>query len=310
MLELALTAVPLAALWAAAWFVYSIGFWWASLLLAVPAGCFMVRLFIIQHDCGHGAFFANKMANDWLGRALGVMTLTPYDFWRKTHAIHHATSANLDRRGIGDVDTLTVREYLARSPWGRLKYRLYRHPVVLFGFGPAFLFLLQHRLPVGLMRSGWTPWISTQATNAAIALIAAGLMWLVGAPAFLLVHLPIILVSATLGVWLFYVQHQFEGTIWTEGRDWSFHEAALRGSSFYDLPAPLRWLTGNIGIHHVHHLCSNIPYYRLTRVLQDHPELRRIGRLTLRESIGCVRLALWDEQRQRMVSFRDARAQG
>jgi acyl-lipid omega-6 desaturase (Delta-12 desaturase) len=180
---------------------------------------------------------------------------------------------------------------------------------VMFGFGPAYLFLLQHRLPVGLMRSGWQPWISTQATNAAIALIALVLIWLIGVKAFFLVHLPIILLAAIFGVWLFYVQHQFEDTFWNENRGWDLHEAALHGSSHYDLPLPLRWFTANIGIHHVHHLHSRIPYYRLPRVLRDHPELREIGRLTLLESFRCVRLVLWDEAQRRLVSFREARLQ-
>ena len=301
--ELAATVGPLVGLWAAAAVASSLGFWWASLLIAIPAGGFMVRLFVIQHDCGHGSFFRHKWANDWVGRVLGVFTLTPYDWWRRTHAIHHSTSANLDKRGIGDVDTLTVREFFALSWWGRLKYRFYRNPVVMFGIAPAFLFFLQHRLPVGLMRSGWLPWVSTQATNAAILAIAGGLIWLVGVKAFFLVHLPIMLIAATLGVWLFYVQHQFEGTVWVENKEWDFHEAALNGSSFYDLPFILRWITANIGIHHVHHLCSNIPYYRLPGVLRDHPDLKRIGRLTLRGSLACPRLALWDEERQRLIPF-------
>lgn len=306
--ELAITAAPLVALWAAAWFAYSLGGWWLSLLLAMPAGGFLVRLFMIQHDCGHGAFFPHKTVNDWIGRVIGVLTMTPYDFWRRTHAVHHATAGNLDRRGIGDVDTLTVREYQARSRWGRLQYRLYRHPLVLFGLAPAFLFLVQHRLPVGMMRSGWLPWISTQATNAAIAAIAVGLIVLIGVKAFFLIHLPILLIAATVGVWLFYVQHQFEETSWSEGRDWNLHEAALHGSSHYDLPGVLAWFTANIGIHHVHHLCSRIPYYRLPQVLREHPELRDIGRLTLLDSLRCVRLTLWDETQQRLVSFREARA--
>ena len=168
--------------------------------------------------------------------SLASLTLTPYDWWRRTHAIHHATTGNLDRRGIGDVDTLTVREYQARSWWGRLKYRLYRHPLVMFGVGPAYLFLLQHRLPVGLMRNGWQPWASTMATNLAIALIVAALTWFIGIKAFLLVHLPIMLLAATIGVWLFYVQHQFEQTAWEHNERWNLHQAALYGSSHYDLP--------------------------------------------------------------------------
>jgi omega-6 fatty acid desaturase (delta-12 desaturase) len=304
--ELTITALPLAALWAAAWFACSLGHWWASLLLAIPAAGFLVRLFMIQHDCGHGAFFPYRWANDWFGRIIGIVTMTPYDFWRRTHAVHHATSGNLGLRGIGDIDTLTVREFLARSSWGRLKYRLYRSPIIMFGIGPAYLFLLQHRLPVGFMRSGWQPWGSTQTTNAAILLIASLLIYLIGIKAFFLVHLPIMLLAATFGVWLFYVQHQFEGTFWSESHSWNLHESALRGSSHYDLPVLLRWFSANIGIHHVHHLCSRIPYYRLPSALRDHPELRDVGRLTLMQSFHSVRLALWDERRSRLVSFREA----
>ncbi len=304
--ELAITALPLVTLWTAAWFAFSLGHAWASLLIAVPAAGFLLRLFMIQHDCGHGAFFTNRLANDWVGRVIGVLTLTPYDWWRRTHAIHHATTGNLDRRGIGDIDTLTVREYQDRSRWGRVKYRLYRHPLVMFGIGPAYMFLLQHRLPVGFMRGGRQLWVSTTATNLAIALIVAGLMWLIGVEAFLLVHLPITLLAATMGVWLFYVQHQFEQTAWERNEQWSLHKAALYGSSHYDLPLLLRWFTANIGIHHVHHLSGRIPYYRLPRVLRDHPELRKVGRITLLQSFRCVRLVLWDEAQRRLVSFREA----
>ncbi len=305
--ELAISFAPLAALWAAMWVAYSFGFWWLTLLLAVPAAGFLVRLFMIQHDCGHGAFFRHRLANDWIGRVLGVLTLTPYDFWRRSHAIHHATSGSLERRGIGDVDTLTVREYLALSRWGRLRYRLYRHPAIMFGVGPAYLFILRHRLPIGFMRGGWTPWLSTMATNAAAGAIVAVLIWLIGVGPFLLVHLPIMLLAATIGVWLFYVQHQFEQTMWATNETWNLQEAALHGSSYYVLPGILRWFSANIGIHHVHHLCSRIPYYRLPRVLKDNPELGNVGRLTLWDSIKCVRLALWDERAQRLISFRDLR---
>jgi len=306
--ELAITALPLVVLWIAAWFTFSLGYAWASLLIAIPAAGFLVRLFMIQHDCGHGTLFAHRQANDWVGRIIGILTFTPYDFWRRAHAIHHATAGNLDRRGIGDVDTLTVREYQARSRWGRLKYRLYRHPLVMFGLGPAYLFLLQHRLPVGLMRKGWQPWASTMATNLMIALIVAVIAWCIGIKAFLLVHLPIMLLAATAGVWLFYVQHQFEETVWEHNGHWNLHKAALHGSSHYDLPVLLRWFTANIGIHHVHHLCSRIPYYRLPRVLRDYPELRSVGRITLLDSFRCVRLVLWDESQRRLVSFREAGA--
>ncbi|MEA2904010.1 MAG: hypothetical protein QOI12_1397 [Alphaproteobacteria bacterium] len=303
--EIAITLGPLAALWALAWAAYYFGFWWLSLLLAVPAAGFLVRLFMIQHDCGHGAFFRHRLANDWVGRVIGVFTLTPYDFWRRTHAIHHASSGNLDRRGLGDVDTLTVREYLALSFWRRLCYRLYRHPFVMFGIGPVYLFVLQHRLPVGMLRGGWQPWLSTMATNFGIALVVAVLIWFIGIGPFLLVQLPITLLAGSIGVWLFYVQHQFEHTFWAHDGEWTLHEAALHGSSYYDLPAILRWFTANIGVHHVHHLCSRIPYYRLPRALRDYPELRGMSRLTLLQSLCCVRLVLWDEGRRRLISFRD-----
>jgi omega-6 fatty acid desaturase (delta-12 desaturase) len=234
-----------------------------------------------------------------------VLTLTPYDFWRRTHAIHHATSGHLERRGIGDVDTLTVREYLSRSFWGRLCYRAYRNPLVMFGLGPAYLFILQYRLPIGLLFNGWQPWLSTMATNVAIAAVVAVLIWFIGVWPFLLVQLPIILLAGSVGVWLFYVQHQFETTFWAHEDGWSFQEAALHGSSHYDLPGILRWFTANIGVHHVHHLCSRIPCYRLPRVLREYPELRRVSRLTLLQSFQCVRLTLWDESRRRLVSFRE-----
>jgi omega-6 fatty acid desaturase (delta-12 desaturase) len=281
--------------------------YWLCLLLAVPAAGFLVRLFMIQHDCGHAAFFRHRLTNDWVGRLIGVLTLTPYDFWRRTHAVHHSTSGNLDRRGIGDIDTLTVNEYLARSGWGRLLYRAYRHPLIMFGLGPAYLFIVQHRLPVGLTCSGWQVWLSTMATNVAIAAVVATMIWLVGVVPFLLVHLPVMLLAASVGVWLFYVQHQFEATAWAHDRAWNLQEAALHGSSHYDLPGILRWFTANIGVHHIHHLCSRIPYYRLPLVLRDYPDLSSVGRITLVQSFRCVRLVLWDEGQQRLVSFHEVR---
>jgi acyl-lipid omega-6 desaturase (Delta-12 desaturase) len=217
---------------------------------------------MIQHDCGHGAFFSRRPANDCVGRVIGVVTLTPYDAWRRAHAMHHAPCGNLDRRGIGDVDTLTVQEYRTRTRRGQLRYRVYRNPIVLFAIGPVYLFILQQRLPAGLMRAGWLPWISTMSTNLGIALIVATLVWFIGLKIFLLVHLPIMLLAGSAGVWLFFIQHQFEHTSWEHDDAWGLHAAALHGSSHYDLPGILRWFTANIGVHHVHHLCSRIPYYR------------------------------------------------
>jgi acyl-lipid omega-6 desaturase (Delta-12 desaturase) len=305
--EVLVTVLPFAALWALTAVAITHGHWW-GLALTVPAAGFLVRLFVLQHDCGHGALFAQRRANDWTGRALGVLTFTPYDYWRRTHAVHHATAGNLDKRGIGDVLTLTVLEYRALSRWGRARYWLYRHPLVMFGLGPAWLFVCQHRLPIGLMRSGALPWMSALGTNLGIILPALGLIWLMGLWPFLLVQAPITLMAATAGVWLFYVQHQFETTHWADDEAWQFQHAALHGSSNYELPAVLRWLSGNIGIHHVHHLSSRIPFYRLPQVLHDHPELDAIGRVTLLESLRGVRLVLWDERSGRLVSFQQARA--
>jgi omega-6 fatty acid desaturase (delta-12 desaturase) len=303
-LELVITAVPFVLIWILMWATLDTGYW-ICLLLAVPAASFLVRLFMIQHDCGHGSFFRHRLVNDWVGRVIGVLTLTPYDFWRRTHALHHAGSGNLDRRGIGDIDTLTVREFLALPRRRQLLYRLYRHPIVMFGVGPAYLFILRYRLPIGMMRRGWQPWLSTMATNVAIAILVATMIRLVGIGPFLLVHLPIAVLAASIGVWLFYVQHQFEDTFWADDEDWNLHEAALHGSSHYDLPSVLRWFTANIGMHHVHHLCSRIPYYRLPNVLRDHPQLAAVGRLTLFQSFRCVSRVLWDERRRQLTSFRE-----
>lgn len=300
--ELVATVVPLVGLWLLMWYLSTISAWLA-LALSPAAAAFLVRLFMIQHDCGHNTFFSSRRLNDWAGRLLGVFTLTPYDFWRHSHALHHAGSGNLDRRGIGDINTLTVQEYLTRSRWGRLRYRIYRHPLVMFGIGPAYLFLLQHRLPVGAMHRGAMPWASTMLTNLGVLALAAGVAQVTGLSAFMLVHIPIVVIGAMIGVWLFYVQHQFERTYWEGDDNWSHPDAALHGSSFYDLPKPLMWLTGNIGVHHVHHLSSRIPFYRLSAVLADHPELRKVGRITLWESLRCVRLTLWDAGKRKMVSF-------
>ena len=302
--ELIVTVVPFVLLWALACAAIAYGHWW-GLVLTVPAAGFLLRLFVIQHDCGHGAFFPTRQANDWVGRVLGLVTLAPYGYWRRTHAAHHATSGNLNQRGIGDVTTLTVAEYQA-MPWPRrLAYRLYRHPAFMFGVASTFLFVVQYRVPIGLLRAGRQPWVSTMGTNLAIALAATAAISGVGLVPFLLVHVPITLVAAAMGVWLFFIQHQFEDTFWARPPEWRVQHAALHGSSHYDLPPVLRWLTGHIGVHHVHHLSSRVPFYRLPAVLRDHPELRQVGRLTLLDSLRCVRLVLWDEDNRQLVSFRD-----
>jgi len=305
--ELGVTVGLLSLGWALMWLSLSLSYW-LTLVISLPTAGFLVRLFMIQHDCGHGAFFCNRLVNDWIGRALGVFTFTPYDYWKRNHALHHSTSGNLDRRGIGDVLTLTVHEYLSRPLLGRMTYRAYRNPIVMFGIGPAYLFLLQHRVPFEQMRSGWRPWISSLATNAGIVIVASGMIWLVGLEPFVAVQLPVVLLASSMGVWLFYVQHQFHRVVWFRDGDWSFQEAALQGSSYYDLPGLLRWFTANIGVHHVHHLCSRIPFYRLSQVLRDCPQFQSAGRVTFGESVKAVRLALWDETKRELVSFRDAHA--
>jgi omega-6 fatty acid desaturase (delta-12 desaturase) len=304
-LELGLSLIPFIGLWALAWWALSISGWLAVLIAIVNAG-FLVRLFVIQHDCGHGSFFRNRTLSDWVGRGLGVLTLTPYDVWRRSHSIHHASHGNLDKRGIGDVLTLTVSEYRALSRFGRLRYRAYRHPLFLFGVAPTLLFVLSNRLPMGMMTSAGS-WTSAMATNAVIAGLLGGIIYLGGFAPLALVFLPTILIAASAGVWLFYVQHQFENTEWDRNETWQLHDAALRGSSHYVLPPVLRWFSGNIGIHHVHHLYSRIPFYRLSEVLRDHTALASAQRLTIRESLACTRLHLWDESRRRLMSFSDAR---
>jgi omega-6 fatty acid desaturase (delta-12 desaturase) len=267
----------------------------------------LLRLFAIQHDCGHGAFLNNRTLSDWLGRTLGVVTLTPYDVWRRAHSIHHSGSGNLGRRGLGDILTLTVAEYRACTPFERLKYRMYRHPLVLFGIGPGYLFLLQNRLPVGLM-GDVRYWVSAMVTNA-VLFAALGLVYYFGGwPPLLLIFLPSTLLASTAGVWLFYVQHQFEETHWDKETDWQLHEAALHGSSHYVMPKVLQWMSANIGIHHVHHLYSRIPFYRLPEVLEDHAELADGNRMTIAESLANARLHLWDEDSRRLLSFAEARA--
>jgi omega-6 fatty acid desaturase (delta-12 desaturase) len=306
--EISVTVGPLLILWAVAWELHARGLWWAALLLTIPAAFFLVRLFMIQHDCGHGSFFRQRQANEWVGRIAGVFTITPYHYWRQSHAAHHATHGNLDRRGnLGVIETLTVEEYRALSPVRRFGYWLYRHPAVMFGIGPIYVFLISQRLPIGMMRQGWRPWASVMGNSLGALAGIGGLIWLFGLAPVLIVNVVTMLLAATIGVWLFYVQHQFDGAVWMRNGEWKRDDAALAGSSHLDLPQPFRWFTGNIGIHHVHHLSSRIPFYRLPKVLKDHPELNAMSRVGFWASFRCARLALWDEAAGRLVSFREAR---
>ncbi len=298
------TAIPFVVVWSA--MLLSLDYsYWATLLLAVPAAGLLVRFFIIQHDCGHGSFFRSRLANDVLGRLIGVLTLTPYADWRNAHAIHHATSGNLSRRGVGDISTLTVNEYVSLPVRRKLAYRLYRNPLVLFGIGPAYQFLLRHRLPSGLFHAGRRAWVSALSTDLVILGVAAIMVSMLGIERFLMVHVPIVVMASIVGVWLFYVHHQFENTYWERQQDWDFRTAAMQGSSYSELPGVLSWFTGDIGLHHIHHLNSKIPNYRLREGLQANPELRGVRRLTMAESRRAIWLSLWDEKRGRLVGFRD-----
>ncbi|MFD1159763.1 fatty acid desaturase [Roseovarius aestuarii] len=304
--ETAISIGPFLLLWALAWYTLSISYW-LTFGISVLNAAFLLRLFTIQHDCGHGAFFANRKVSDWVGRVIGVLTLTPYDVWRRTHSAHHSGSGNLARRGMGDIHTYTVTEFRALTPFQRLKYRAYRHPLTLFGLAPGYLFLLQNRIPLGLMNN-LRYWISALGTNVVIFAALAVIWYFGGFAPILLIFLPTTLLAATAGMWLFYVQHQFEHTHWDHDGDWQLHDAALHGSSHYVMPKVLQWFSANIGIHHVHHLYSRIPFYRLTEVLRDHAELDRCNRMTIRESLSCARLHLWDENSKRLLSFAQARA--
>jgi omega-6 fatty acid desaturase (delta-12 desaturase) len=308
--QLANTLLPFLALAALMLWGVSRG-WWPLLLLSVPTGGLLVRLFIFQHDCGHGSFLRTRAANDRLGQALSLLTVTPYGCWRRAHALHHATTGNLGKRGTGDILTLTVREYRARSRWGRLIYRAYRNPLLLVLVGSPLNFLVLQRLPGGMGLPWRMAWREVCLLNLALVVLVAALAWVVGGVGtVLLVAVPTISVAAWVGGWLFFVQHQHEGAVWEDPGSWDFHRAALAGSSYYCLPRPLQWLTGNVGLHHVHHLNSRIPNYRLQECLDGHEALGRLGRLTLAGSFRCSRLALWDEDARRLVGFAAARGTG
>ena len=275
-----------------------------TLLLAFPAAGFVVRTFIVQHDCGHGTFFRSRRLRTGIGRLCAPFTLLPYGYFRRYHGAHHATSSNLDDRGI-DIETLTVREYRALSRGGRLRYRLMRHPLVLFGIAPMVYFVLMMRVPWLAPRQWQRERWSIVYTNVALVALIWAVVALVGLKAFLLVQLPITVIASTAGMWLFYVQHQFEGTYWAPDTTWDYAAAALEGSSYYALPRVLEWFTGCIGYHHIHHLSPRVPCYRLARCQRDTTLFDGACRITLREGFRCARLALWDESRGRLVKLSD-----
>lgn len=273
---------------------------WLTLPLTILTAGFMVRTFIIFHDCGHGSFFKSRTANTWLGRITGLLTFTPYYRWRHDHAIHHATAGNLDRRGKGDVYTMTVQEYLEAPWWKKFGYRVMRQPVFMFFFGSLIVFVVTQRIPVG---KGKRENASVWWTNLALAVMVTAMCLLFGWKIYLTVQLLVIFFGASAGIWLFYVQHNFEGTYWERHDKWDFFRASVQGSSFYKLPAVLNWFTGNIGYHHIHHLSPKIPNYKLPKAFKEN-QLFHVKPLTLLTSLKSLRLRLWDEEKRRMVSWK------
>jgi omega-6 fatty acid desaturase (delta-12 desaturase) len=276
--------------------------YWLTLPLVILAGGVLVRIFIIFHDCGHGSLFKSRRANGLVGFITGLLTFTPYAHWRWEHALHHATSGDLDRRGTGAIWTLTVQEYRESSRWRRLAYRLMRHPVILLGLAPLYLFLLKQRFPspkanTRERRSVW--W-----TNLALVGVTAAMSALFGPIAYLVIQVAVLAVSGAAGVWLFYVQHQFKGVYWERQGTWDYTAAALQGSSFYKLPRILQWFSGNIGFHHIHHLSPRIPNYNLEKCHKSHPMFQDTPALTLLPSLNAFALCLWDEPRRELVGFR------
>ncbi|MFS0728160.1 fatty acid desaturase [Paenibacillus sp. 1P07SE] len=296
------TVPPFMLLWFLAYQSLEVSYW-LTLALSVAAAGFAIRIFILFHDCCHYALFKNRRANEMIGTLTGILTFTPYRGWQHSHAIHHATSSNLNKRGIGDIRVLTVEEYTQSTFWQRLAYRLYRNPLVMFGLGPFYSFLLGNRFN----RKGakFKERVNTYLTNTGIVALVALLCWAVGWQALLLVHLPIFYLSSALGIWMFYVQHQFEDTYFENENEWDFVKAAVDGSSYYKLPRLLQWVTGNIGFHHVHHLSPRVPNYYLEQAHEQTPDFRKVTTITLKSSLQALRFRLWDEKNKRFVGFRE-----
>ncbi len=302
--QLCTTLIPLAATFVAMYLLSRISYWLALPLAVVAAG-FLVRSFIIMHDCGHGSFFKSRRANDIVGYITGVLTLTPYVQWRRDHAIHHATSGHLEERGFGDIHTLTVREYLALSRWGRIKYRAYRNPLVLLGLGPIWLVVRQRLHNPG--SAGRKEIVGVHSTNLTILALFLVTSLLIGPLTVVALYAPAIFIAGAAGIWLFYVQHQFEDAYWAQSPEWDYASAAVEGSSFYRLPRVLDWITGSIGFHHVHHLSPRIPNYNLRRCHEENPLFQRARVLTVWESVRTFSLKVFDEERKRLVGWREVR---
>jgi omega-6 fatty acid desaturase (delta-12 desaturase) len=288
------------------WLAYQWSFW-LMLVVALPTGLLMTRAFVLQHDCGHGSFFNSRRANDTVGRLLGYLTFTPYEYWRKSHALHHATSGDLGSRGFGDIATLTLKEYYELSPKSRFGYWLYRHPIVMFGLFPFLLFVVRFRFHYRNERKFQKDRWSVYRTNFFLGLLIALGCFTVGWKAYFAIQLAVLLMGGTIGVWLFYVQHQYEDTYWAQPEEWNYFEAAILGSSHFRMPKVLQWFSGNIGIHHVHHLCPAIPNYKLQQAHDETPEFQVAPKIGLWTSIRSAWLAVWDEETRTLISFREAR---
>jgi omega-6 fatty acid desaturase (delta-12 desaturase) len=280
--------------------------YWLTLGLAVVAGGLLLRIFIIFHDCCHSSFFVSRKANDIVGMIAGFLVFTPYHRWRHEHAVHHATSGDLDHRGVGDIYTMTVNEYRNASRFERLKYRLFRHPIVLLGLGPLYTFLISHRFC--RRDSGRKERLNVYATNVALLALLVAMTLTIGLQQYVMIHLPVILVAATVGIWFFYVQHQFEDAYWEHNETWDFATAALQGSSYFKLPKVLQWFSGNIGLHHIHHLSARIPNYYLQKCHDETPLFQNAHIITLGSSLKTLSLHLWDEEQRKMVGFRHLNA--
>ncbi len=300
------TFVPYALVWFLAVRTVQLGYsYWITLPLVVVMACLMVRIFIFFHDCTHGSFFVSRKANTILGYITGILTFTPFEEWRRTHGIHHSTAGDLDRRGVGDVWTMTAEEYRTASKWQRFVYRFYRNPFVLLAFGPVATFLIAQRFPRSSMPRKSR--ISIHITNVALALILVAAHFTIGLRAYFLIKIVAMWIAGAMGIWLFYVQHQYADVVWTRHEAWNPIHTALHGSSFYRLPRVLQWISGNIGFHHIHHVRARIPNYRLEEAYKAIPALREVEPVTLWSSRKSLRLNLWDEQAGRLIGFHEAK---
>jgi len=303
-IQIANTIVPLFLLWYFAFLSLSFPYFLTVPIVVIASG-FLVRTFILFHDCTHQSFFKKRLANDILGTILGVLTLVPYQQWKTTHSIHHASSSNLDKRGVGDMWIMTVNEYVNAPLWRRIAYRCYRNPFVMFGLGPIGVFLIEYRF--NRRGANRKERLNTYITNLSIVALYSLLIWAIGWQSFLLIQGPIAFLSGMLGIWLFYVQHQFEDTYFEHSNEWSYVQAAVEGSSYYKLPKILQWVTGNIGFHHVHHLNPKVPNYNLEKVHDAMPPLQKATTITIKTSLKSLRYRLWDENNKMFVSYRDVK---